>query len=256
MDGGARRLSAQIPEEARAMTHNEQGRVVLSGLEKSVEIHWPAGKTVPATTSSLQWASDPTRLLTEQLVRVGKHFNQSLFGNRIRPYIVTPQRARGLAGYFAPQRYQTRDGSTVFDEIGLNIEIFHTLTLIELFAVIGHELIHSLQYHFGHYSPGGYHNVEFAEWAERIGLHTSHTGAPGGRRTGVRMSHFIDPDGAFARASAKLIAEGGDIFVVDRWAVQRTLRPTHEHRQESKPGSNARFTCLACPMSGEPTHAS
>jgi hypothetical protein len=238
------------------MTHNEQGRVVLSGLEKSVEIHWPTGKTVLTPASSLQSASDPTLLLAEQLVRVGSYFNQSLFGNRIRPYIVTPQRARGLAGYFAPQRYQTRDGSAVFDEIGLNIEIFHTLTLIELFAVIAHELTHSLQFHFGHYSPGGYHNVEFAEWAERIGLHTSHTGAPGGRRTGVRMGHFIVPDGAFARASAKLVAEGGDIFVVDRWAVQRTMRPTHEHLQEAKPGSSACFTCLACSLSGERTHAS
>lgn len=183
------------------MTRNDQGRVDLSGLEKSVEIQWPTVKSLPATTSSLQWVPDPTRLLTEQFIRVANFLSESLFGNRIRPYIITPQRVPGLAGFFAPQRFQTRDGSTVFDQIGINIEILHLLTFTELCALIAHELNHGLQFHYGHYSPNGYHNLQFAEWAARIGLYVSHTGAPGGRRTGVRMGHFLDPNGAVARAS-------------------------------------------------------
>jgi hypothetical protein len=37
-------------------------------------------------------------------------------------------------------------------------------------------------------------------WMERIGLMPSATGAPGGRRTGQRMTHYIIRGGLFDRA--------------------------------------------------------
>ena len=37
---------------------------------------------------------------------------------------------------------------------------------------------------------------------ERVGLMPSDTGAPGGKRTGQRMTHYVAEDGPFARAFA------------------------------------------------------
>jgi hypothetical protein len=61
-------------------------------------------------------------------------------------------------------------------------------------------MVHLEQHHFGKASRNGYHNKQWAAWMERIGLMPSNTGEPGGKRTGQRMSHYILPDGAFARA--------------------------------------------------------
>jgi hypothetical protein len=238
------------------MKRHSQSPIVLLGVEKSVEISLPHGRGASDRTSPPGWTSDPTRLLAEQFARAYEYFDQDLFGNRLPPCVVVPQRNRGMAGYFAPKRYITRDGSRTIHEIGLNPDLFHVLGLIGLYAVLVHEQVHALQFEYGYPPSGRYHDSQFASFMARVGLQTSHTGAPGGRRTGVRMSHYIEENGPFARASAALIAKGGDIFVLDSWAVQRTTRPNEESPRESKPASKAPFTCLACSLSGERTHAS
>ena len=45
-----------------------------------------------------------------------------------------------------------------------------------------------------------YHNREWAACMERVGLMPSDTGAPGGKRTGQRMTHFVVSDGPFDKA--------------------------------------------------------
>jgi hypothetical protein len=51
-------------------------------------------------------------------------------------------------------------------------------------------------------SRGGYHNKQWAQLMERIGLMPSDTGAPGGKRTGQRMHHYVLDGGPFENASA------------------------------------------------------
>ena len=58
------------------------------------------------------------------------------------------------------------------------------------------------QAHFGSPSRNGYHNREWAGLMERVGLVPSDTGAPGWKRTGQRMTHYVAEDGPFARAFA------------------------------------------------------
>jgi hypothetical protein len=50
----------------------------------------------------------------------------------------------------------------------------------------------------------GYHNREWADRMEAIGLPSSSTGQPGGKRVGGRMSHYILEGGPFARAFAAM----------------------------------------------------
>ena len=59
---------------------------------------------------------------------------------------------------------------------------------------------------YSHGTPGrrGYHNAEWADQMETLGLMPSATGHPGGKRTGSRMSYYIIPDGPFTRAFAAL----------------------------------------------------
>jgi hypothetical protein len=64
-------------------------------------------------------------------------------------------------------------------------------------------MVHLEQFHFGRPSRNGYHNKEWAALMERVGLMPSDSGAPGGKRTGQRVSHYVLADGAFARAFAE-----------------------------------------------------
>lgn len=229
-------------------------RITLLGGGSAVEIFPPYGRKISVSEPPPRTMLDPTRQVCHELTVGFDLFNLRLFGNRLRPCLITLQRHRGAAGYFAARRFGTRDGATVVDEIALNPEAFHVHSATDVFSTLVHEQVHALQAQYGRPSSGGYHNKQWALWMEKIGLIPSHTGAPGGRRTGVRMSHYIDPAGAFARECAELIAQGIDISFIDRWASMRSAgrpsKPTDEPgdkgRRESKLASKTRFTCAAC----------
>jgi hypothetical protein len=236
------------------MMRFNQDRIALFGAESSVEIFPPYGRKMRASEPPPRALLDPTRQVCHELAVAFDFFNSRLFGGRLRSCLVTLQRHRGAAGYFAAQRFETRDGAILVDEIALNPETFHVLSATDVFSTLVHEQVHALQAQCSRPSSGGYHNKQWAHWMEQIGLIPSHTGAPGGRRTGVRMSHYIDPAGAFARECAALMAQGIDISFIDRWASMRSAgRPTKpadgtddEGRRESKLASKTRFKCPAC----------
>ena len=51
-------------------------------------------------------------------------FNKRLFGGRLPPCLITVRPHRGAYGYFSPERFGSRDGKEVHDEIALNIRHF------------------------------------------------------------------------------------------------------------------------------------
>ena len=226
------------------LLHN-QDRIVLTGVEKAVELSLPYGARSEVPAARPLKLSDPTLQVCHEFVFASRVFNKRLFGDRLRPCIVTLQRQRGAAGYFAEQRFETRDGTLIVDEIGLNPECFHRC-VTDVLSTLVHEQVHLLAAQYGHPSRNGYHTKLWAEWMERVGLIPSHTGAPGGRRTGVRVSHYINSSGEFARACADLIADGFDISFFDRWAVMRQKSAINEKRRKSKKASKTRFSCPAC----------
>lgn len=194
---------------------------------------------------------DPTRQVSRELSFAFDFFNERLFNRRLRRCLVTLQRHRGL-GYFAAQRYVRRDGSIVVDEIALNPDAFHERTDKQIFSTLVHEQVHLLQYQLGRPSPNGYHNKQWGDWMERIGLIPSATGKPGGQRTGIAMSHFIDPDGPFDRACTELLATSSISFM-DLWSLVSTLGNGNpaaaakaDRRHKSKTASKTRFSCPTC----------
>jgi len=128
------------------------------------------------------------------------YFSKELFENRLPPAVITLQRKRGAAGYFSYRRFKAPNGETI-DEIALNPSTFNRVSMLRLASTLVHEQVHLEQAHFGTPGRGGNHNAEWGRMMRRIGLEPSHTGRPGGRTTGVRMTHFIVPGGAFDRAA-------------------------------------------------------
>lgn len=123
-----------------------------------------------------------------------------------------------MMGYASHERWINQAQEFV-DELAINPEYFLGGTLLEICQTLAHEQCHIWQYHFGKPSRRKYHNAEWADKMESIGLMPSDTGLPGGRRTGERMADYVIAEGRFLSVAKKFIADGFDLPWVDRRGV-------------------------------------
>ena len=65
-------------------------------------------------------------------------------------------------------------------------------------------MCHLWQWEFGNPSRNGYHNREWSDRMEDVGLIPSDTGKPGGKKTGQRMTHYIEENGVYFKAFQKM----------------------------------------------------
>ena len=107
------------------------------------------------------------------------------------------------------------------DEIALNPAHFKSRTTEESLSTLAHEMCHFEQQHFGEPGRTGYHNREWAGMMKAIGLIPSDTGQPGGKETGQKVSHYIEPGGPFDRACAELVKSGFAVRYVELWGDRR-----------------------------------
>lgn len=143
-------------------------------------------------------------------------FNRRLFDGALPPCLITFQRKNRTLGYFSSCRFKSADGTQIHDEIALNPAHFEACGDKDVLSTLVHEMVHLWQYHFGTPSRASYHNAEWAAKMCASGLLPSHTGLPGGKQTGQRMTHCIEPEGHFDRAANELIAEGFKVEFVER----------------------------------------
>ena len=158
-----------------------------------------------------QHAVTGTEYLT--LEQAFEYFNDKLFyeqfGNRLPACLITYDRGRTHYGYFAPGRFQHRRAPHVLsDEIALNPDGFYGRSDREILSTLVHEMVHMHQCHYGKPGRGRYHNQEWADMMESIGLMPSATGQPGGLKTGERVSHYILTDGLFNHVVQELCMAG------------------------------------------------
>ena len=107
-------------------------------------------------------------------------------------------------GYFSPERWVDGKGYKAH-EIALNPAYFARHRVIDVLQTLVHEQCHMWQHLFGrHKSRSGYHNREWADKMESIGLMPSSTGEAGGGRTGQSMSDYPIPGGGFLQACMAL----------------------------------------------------
>lgn len=134
------------------------------------------------------------------------YFNTHLWEGALPPCAVTLQRKKGAYGYHATGHMFNRKGEPVA-EIALNPDTFKDRTLREVLSTLVHEMAHLWQWRYGEPSRNGYHNKEWANEMERIGLMPTDTGKEGGKRTGQKVSHYIVEGGDFDRLCSAFLAE-------------------------------------------------
>jgi predicted SprT family Zn-dependent metalloprotease len=182
---------------------------------------------------------DPTQETYSDLNAAYDYFNGRLFGGELPRCLITMQRHKGAYGFFHGEAFARMESEgAIADEIALNPALFAGRAPWEILSTLVHEMCHLWQHHGGKPSRNGYHNSEWAAKMESIGLIPSSTGGPGGKRTGQKVSHYIDPSGRFNEAvnaylDAAKVRLYGDRFV-------------DEAKAKKKAASKTKYSCLSC----------
>ena len=133
-------------------------------------------------------------------------FNRELFADSLPAVMLTLQRQANTCGYLSPNRFANRTGAIVH-ELAMNPEWFAISPLLEILQTLVHEMVHVWQYTSGKPGRGRFHNVEWGNKMESIGLMPSDTGQPGGKRTGDHMGDYAIEGGRFLKVVQQLLDE-------------------------------------------------
>lgn len=184
----------------------------------------------------------PTEQTYGELQGAFEHFNRILFEGKLPACLITLQRDRKSYGYFAHSRFVSPEGN-VTDEIALNPTYFAVSPIKEVLDTLVHEMVHLWQAHFGKPGRGRYHNRQWGDRMESLGLIPSSTGKPGGKKTGDHVSDYPVEGGPFDRAADLLLTENFRLSWGDRFSPAPT---------GGAPGVNLsnreKFKCPACGM--------
>jgi predicted SprT family Zn-dependent metalloprotease len=132
-------------------------------------------------------------------------YNDKLFGNSLPQCMFVIVRKPNTFGHYLQNKWFNKEKSKS-DEIAINPLMFGKYPLIEILQTLVHEMCHLWQYHFGKPSIRTYHNKQWADKMESIGLMPSNTGQPGGKRTGQQMMDYIIDDGLFNKCTQELLS--------------------------------------------------
>jgi len=155
--------------------------------------------------------------LYDEVQHAFAHFNAALFAGALPFCMITLQRQKRTCGYFAQQRFASVEEGLIVDEIALNPEYFAISPLSEVMSTLVHEMVHQWQFHHGKPSRRTYHNTEWADKMEAIGLMPSSTGKPGGARTGESMGDYVIEGGLFETAFQALATQEFTLSWFDRF---------------------------------------
>lgn len=180
-----------------------------------------------------------------EIDRAYQIYNEHIFktqGEALPECLITMQRKKGAKGYYSPDSFSSRDDeSNSIDEIALNPNIFKGRTDKEILSTLVHEMTHVWQQHYGKPSRNGYHNKEWANKMEAVGLMPSSTGEPGGSKTGQRMTHYIIEGGLFDKITDEML-EGNKMKLL--W--QSRFSNDDSEVAEKKRKSKTKYICLSC----------
>jgi len=203
--------------------------------------------------------------------------NKNLFKDELPACLITLQREKNSMGYFSQERFANRSGIKT-DEIALNPSFFAVTGMNDALSTLAHEMCHLWQYHFGKPGRGRYHNREWANKMESIGLMPSSTGAEGGNKTGDQMNDYIIKGGIFEQCIADLTENGFKLQWMDRFiakpmsiivspeiedwenaadevvaseigmeqALIDVLEPDFDRIKKPKLGNRSKYTCFGC----------
>lgn len=165
------------------------------------------------------------------LERAFDHFNAELFGEKLPDCVITISWNHSSHGHYVDNCFIVGKKDER-PEISLNPKHFSRGDR-ETYSTLVHEMVHLWQFRFG--KPGkGPHNKEWADKMEEIGLHPSSTGAPGGKRTGKKVSHYIIEGGLFDKAEKKF-----------KGKIPLKFK---EYAKKPKKRRRVKYTCPSCDL--------
>lgn len=129
-------------------------------------------------------------------------YNTQLFSNKLPEIIFVLSRDKKMSGEFTSDQWKDQHGKTIH-EITINPDYFDPYN-IDFHQTLVHEMCHLYQFEFGTPGKSGYHNREFSQIMQNVGLQTSDSGTPEGLKVGRRMSDYFIEDGAFIQAFKKI----------------------------------------------------
>ena len=152
----------------------------------------------------------PTKEQYTTLQNVFDYFNEKLFKDSLPQVMLTLNRERNTFGYFIASLWTDAKGVEQWGEIALNPDYIlkdGDRDDRDVYSTLVHEMCHLWQEYDGSAPRRCYHNKDFAEKMERVGLITSATGEVGGKRTGQHMTHYIVEGGVFDKAFQEMPQE-------------------------------------------------
>ena len=194
----------------------------------------------------------PTSSQFNKYQHLYNYFNEQLFKQKLPPcLLILSRKIAKVSGHFSKNRWQDSEGNTAH-EINLNPVYIAKSTDLEICQTLVCEMVHLWQQEYGKPSRPGYHNKQWAAKMESIGLTPSHTGQPGGKRTGQKMSHYPSLGGlfleAFNKRPEKLRLPLKSMELIDG-VVYINGVPAEENGQETlkKSRNRVKYAC-ACPI--------
>ncbi len=166
-------------------------------------------------------------------------FNKELFGGSLPAVLVTLQRHAKAYGYFVAERFIGRGKEEAAHELALNPDHFGR-TDEQILSTLVHEMVHVWQQTHGTAPRKSYHDRQWAAKMKEVGLQPSHTGEPGGKETGQKVTHYIIERGAFALCVARLKATG--------FAIRWQSRGAEDQERQKKAASKTKYTCPGCEL--------
>jgi predicted SprT family Zn-dependent metalloprotease len=180
-------------------------------------------------------ATTPTRTQFRAYEQMFSYFNQRLFHGELPACLLNFSRKSKTYGFFAPERWER--GREVRHEISLNPSTLKSRKPIDVASTLVHEMVHFWQHEHGKPSRAGYHNHEWADKMEAVGLVPTDTGEPGGRKVGQKMTHYIAKGGPFELAFRAMPKE----YALP-WACEEPEIVRVKKAQKNK----VKYTCPGC----------
>lgn len=138
--------------------------------------------------------------------------NEELFDNKLdrNMIILNCSRRTRVLGFYRYKEFgwvpSEEDGGEPKAEISLNPDFMGGEKIEKIYSTLAHEMAHFWQDCFGTPGKRGYHNKEWAEEMDRIGLPPFNV-SDLSKKTGMRCSHSIDPEGLFALVMGRMPEE-------------------------------------------------
>lgn len=198
---------------------------------------------------------DPTGEAAAFWIMIYTIMNRCLFGGRLPRCMITLERRGNAYGYFRPRAFENLEGTTAH-QIALNPACFTAFGDVEAYQTLAHEMCHLWREEFGPRNKNGstgtqgYHCKHWVRKMEEIGLIPSHTGKPGGRKTGYRVADYLKEGGPLDLLIRQILIHGLRIDWRDPFIAGRRAGASAEAADGAAAAPRRRtrdkFSCPRC----------